>query len=72
MSHNADKFAQELRDIPREELLARLHSAFHTAMTMFDEVGDQDWDSFMVVHALHGPVAGILLPHRPAHGLWSS
>ncbi|MBA2366844.1 MAG: hypothetical protein H0V77_10390 [Actinobacteria bacterium] len=42
MSHNANKFAQELRNIPREELLGRLHSAFDTAMTMFDGVGDQD------------------------------
>ncbi len=62
MAHNADKFAQELRDIPREELLGRLHSAFDTAMTMFDEVGDQDWDSFMVVHAYMGPLPAFFYP----------
>jgi uncharacterized protein (TIGR03083 family) len=62
MAHNADKFAQELRNIPREELLGRLHSAFDTAMTMFDEVGDQDWDSFMVVHAYMGPLPAFFYP----------
>ena len=62
MSHNANKFAQELRNIPREELLGRLHSAFDTAMTMFDEVGDQDWDSFIVVHAYMGPLPAFFYP----------
>jgi uncharacterized protein (TIGR03083 family) len=62
MAHNADRFAQELRNLPREDLLARLHSAFHTAMTMFDEVGDQDWDSFMVVHAYMGPLPAFFYP----------
>jgi uncharacterized protein (TIGR03083 family) len=62
MARNADKFAQELRNIPREELLARLHTAFQTAMSMFDEVGDQDWDSLMVVHAYMGPLPAFFYP----------
>jgi hypothetical protein len=62
MSYNANKFAQELRNIPREELLGRLHSAFDAAMTMFDGVGDQDWDSFMVVHAYMGPLPAFFYP----------
>lgn len=62
MSHNADRFAQELRDTPREELLTRLHTAFETAMTMFDGIGDRDWDSFMVVHAYMGPLPAFFYP----------
>jgi uncharacterized protein (TIGR03083 family) len=62
MARNADNFAQELRNIPREELLARLHTAFETAMTMFDGVDDKNWDSFMVVHAYMGPLPAFFYP----------
>jgi uncharacterized protein (TIGR03083 family) len=62
MARNADKFAQELRNDPREELLARLHTAFDTAMKLFEGIDDKDWDSFMVVHAYMGPLPAFFYP----------
>ena len=62
MARNADKFAQDLRNDPREGLLARLHTAFETAMKMFEGISEKDWDSFMVVHAYMGPLPAFFYP----------
>jgi uncharacterized protein (TIGR03083 family) len=62
MARNADNFAQDLRNDPREDLLGRLHTAFETAMKMFEGISDKDWDSFMVVHAYMGPLPAFFYP----------
>ncbi len=62
MSRNADKFALELRNVPREELLARLHDAFGRAMKMFEEVTEEDWGTFMITHAYMGSLPAFFFP----------
>ena len=62
MARNADKFALEFRDTPREELLSRLHDAFGRAMKMFEAVDEQDWGNFIVTHAYMGPVPAFFYP----------
>ena len=62
MSRNANRFAQEFRNTPREELLARLHNAFDSAMKIFEDVSEQDWASFMVVHAYMGTLPAFFYP----------
>jgi uncharacterized protein (TIGR03083 family) len=54
--------ALELRKVPREELLARLHDAFGRAMKMFEEVNEQDWGGFMVMHGYMGPLPAFFYP----------
>jgi uncharacterized protein (TIGR03083 family) len=62
MASTADQRALEFRNVPREELLARLHDAFGRAMKMFEGVEEQDWGSFMVTHAYMGPVPAFFYP----------
>ena len=62
MAATADRRALAFRDVPREELLTRLHDAFAQAMKMFEEVGEEDWGSFMVTHAYMGPVPAFFYP----------
>jgi uncharacterized protein (TIGR03083 family) len=62
MARTADKRALELRKVPREELLARLHDAFGRAMKMFEEVNEQDWGGFMVMHGYMGPLPAFFYP----------
>jgi uncharacterized protein (TIGR03083 family) len=62
MARTADKRALELRKAPREELLARLHDAFGRAMKMFEEVNEQDWGGFMVMHGYMGPLPAFFYP----------
>jgi uncharacterized protein (TIGR03083 family) len=62
MASTADRRALALRDVPRAELLARLHDAFGRAMKMFEEVDESDWASFMVTHAYMGPVPAFFYP----------
>jgi uncharacterized protein (TIGR03083 family) len=62
MASTADERARELRNVPREELLARLRADFERAMKMFEDVGEQDWGGFMVTHAYMGPVPAFFYP----------
>jgi uncharacterized protein (TIGR03083 family) len=62
MAVNADRRAMAFRDTSREELLARLHDAFGQAMKMFEQVGEDDWGSFMVMHAYMGPLPAFFYP----------
>jgi uncharacterized protein (TIGR03083 family) len=62
MAVNADRFAQEFRDIPREELIGRLHDAFEHAMKMFEELTEEDWGNFMVTHGYMGPLPSFFYP----------
>lgn len=62
MATNADKFALAFRDTPREELIARLHDAFGTAMKMFEEITEEDWGTFMITHAYMGSLPAFFFP----------
>jgi uncharacterized protein (TIGR03083 family) len=62
MARTADQRALEFRNVPREELLARLHDAFGRAMKMFEQVNEEDWGSFMVTHAYMGPLPAFFYP----------
>lgn len=62
MARTADKRALEFRNVPRQELLTRLHDAFNQAMKMFEEVNEQDWGSVMVTHAYMGPLPAFFYP----------
>jgi len=62
MAINADKFALEFRRQPREELIARLHDGFSTAMKMFEGVNEEDWGGFIVTHAYMGPLPAFFFP----------
>jgi uncharacterized protein (TIGR03083 family) len=62
MSMNANKFALEFRAKPREELLSRLHDAFEHAQKMFQEVGEEDWGTYMITHAYMGSLPAFFYP----------
>jgi uncharacterized protein (TIGR03083 family) len=62
MARTADQRALKFREVPREELLARLRNAFDRAMTMFEQVDERDWAGFMVTHAYMGPVPAFFYP----------
>jgi uncharacterized protein (TIGR03083 family) len=62
MAATADQRALTFRDVPRQELVSRLHDAFSRAMKMFEEVGEDDWSSFMVTHAYMGPTPAFFYP----------
>jgi uncharacterized protein (TIGR03083 family) len=62
MARTADKRALEFRNVPREELIARLHDAFGRAMKMFEELDEQNWGGFIVTHAYMGPLPAWFYP----------
>jgi uncharacterized protein (TIGR03083 family) len=62
MARTADKRALEFREVPREELLARLRDDFGRAMKMFEEVDENDWGSLMVTHAYMGSLPAFFYP----------
>jgi uncharacterized protein (TIGR03083 family) len=62
MARTADKRALELRNVPREELIARLHGAFGRAMKMFEELDEQNWGGLIVTHGYMGPLPAWFYP----------
>lgn len=62
MARTADKRALELRNVPREEVIARLHDAFGRAMKMFEELDEQNWGGLIVTHAYMGPLPAWFYP----------
>jgi uncharacterized protein (TIGR03083 family) len=62
MATTADARALEFRSVPRQELLARLRDAFSRAMSMFEEVNENDWGGFIVTHAYMGPLPAFFYP----------
>ncbi len=62
MAVTADSRALEYRNVPRAELLARLRDAFGRAMKMFEQLGEDDWGSFMVTHAYMGSLPAFFYP----------
>jgi uncharacterized protein (TIGR03083 family) len=62
MAENVDRGAKGLRDIPRDELLARLRSAADEMMSIFRETSDEDWGGFLVPHLYMGPLPVFFYP----------
>jgi uncharacterized protein (TIGR03083 family) len=62
MARTADQRALALRQVPRQELITRLHDAFGRAMKMFEGVSEQDWGGFMVTHAYMGSLPAFFYP----------
>jgi uncharacterized protein (TIGR03083 family) len=62
MARTADARALEFRNVPREELLARLRDDFSRAMKMFEQVDQSDWGGFTVTHAYMGPLPAFFYP----------
>jgi uncharacterized protein (TIGR03083 family) len=62
MARTADERALALRDVPREQLLERLKSAFDRAMAMFEELSGEDWGGFTITHAYMGPLPAFFYP----------
>ena len=62
MARTANQRALELRNVPRKELLARLHDAFERAMKMFEGLDEKDWSGFTVTHAYMGPLPAYFYP----------
>jgi uncharacterized protein (TIGR03083 family) len=62
MARTADQRALALRDVPREQLLERLKTAFERAQAMFAEVSEEDWGGFTVTHAYMGPLPAFFYP----------
>ncbi|MGH2820979.1 MAG: maleylpyruvate isomerase family mycothiol-dependent enzyme [Actinomycetota bacterium] len=62
MGRTADRRAQEYRNVPREELLSRLHDDFDQAMKLFEGLTEQDWGGLMVTHAYMGPLPAYFYP----------
>jgi uncharacterized protein (TIGR03083 family) len=62
MARTADKRALEFRNVPREELVARLHDDFGRAMKMFEAIEQDDWANLTVTHAYMGPVPAFFYP----------
>ncbi|MGH2752408.1 MAG: maleylpyruvate isomerase family mycothiol-dependent enzyme [Actinomycetota bacterium] len=62
MAATADRRARALRDVPQDELMARLHDDFGRAMKMFEEVDEQGWGGMLITHAYMGPVPAFFYP----------
>jgi uncharacterized protein (TIGR03083 family) len=62
MASTADKRALEFRNVPREELIARLHEAFRSAMKMFEDLDEGNWGGLIVTHAYMGPLPAWFYP----------
>jgi uncharacterized protein (TIGR03083 family) len=62
MAVTADSRALQFRSVPREQLLARLHEAFDSAMKLFEEVGEEDWGNLIVTHSYMGPLPAWFYP----------
>lgn len=62
MARTADQRALAFRSVERDEVLARLRNAFGQAMAMFEALTEDEWGSFMVVHAYMGPLPAWFFP----------
>lgn len=62
MAARLHEHAQELRTVPREELLKRLHDDFDQLMVIFQELNEGDWTGLMPCHPYLGPVPSFCYP----------
>ena len=62
MARTADQRALAFRTLDRTDVLGRLRNAFGQAMRMFEDLSDDEWASFMVVHGYMGPVPAWFYP----------
>jgi len=62
MAQRVDTMARALRDLPRQELVARAGTDFDTMMKIFDELTDEDWTGLQVAHFYMGPLPSFFYP----------
>jgi uncharacterized protein (TIGR03083 family) len=62
MASTADQRALEYRNLPREELLARLRTDFERVMKVFEGIQEEDWGAFTVTHGYMGPLPAFFYP----------
>ena len=62
MALKADERSSVHRDVPRQELLARLHKAYDSAMGMFEALTEDEWSNFIVTHGYMGPLPAWFYP----------
>jgi uncharacterized protein (TIGR03083 family) len=62
MAKRVDTMAQALRDVPRQELVARARTDFDAMMKTFDELTDEDWTGLQVPHFYMGPLPSFFYP----------
>ncbi|MGO4596171.1 maleylpyruvate isomerase family mycothiol-dependent enzyme [Terrabacter sp. 2RAF25] len=62
MAQRVDAMAKALRDVPRQELVARARTDFDTMMKTFDELTEEDWTGLQVPHFYMGPLPSFFYP----------
>jgi uncharacterized protein (TIGR03083 family) len=62
MAVNVDACARRLRDVPREDLLARLRDDRDQINAIFDGLTDEEWASLQVPHTYMGPLPAFFYP----------
>lgn len=62
MARFADQRALEFRNVSRDELLPRLRADFNHVMKLFENLTDEEWGTFTVVHGYMGPLPAWFFP----------
>lgn len=62
MADSLNRAAQSYRNLPREEALARLKTAYAKMMTIFDDLTADQWSNFIVTHPYMGPLPTFFYP----------
>jgi len=62
MGETLDEHAQSFRDLPREEVIARLKSDSDKMLATFDALTAEEWGGFNVTHPYMGPLPTLFYP----------
>jgi uncharacterized protein (TIGR03083 family) len=62
MAGELDRVALTFRNLPREEVIARLKTSSDKLMAIFDSLTAEDWGSFNVTHIFMGPLPTLFYP----------
>jgi hypothetical protein len=62
MSESLNEHAQALRNLPREEAIARLKGDSDKMLAIFDALTAEEWSGFMVTHPYMGPLPTLFYP----------
>jgi uncharacterized protein (TIGR03083 family) len=62
MADSLNKGAKSFRDLPREEAIARLKTAYNKMMDTFEKLTAEEWGNFIVTHPYMGPLPTLFYP----------
>jgi len=62
MADALNQGALSFRKYPREEVIARLKRVSDEMLAIFDELNEQEWNSFLVTHGFMGPLPTFFYP----------